>query len=128
MSDADLRCLDPSCPDFGSPDFGEGTCPEDHAIRPDGPWRDGKLWVLDRKCKTCVFGPGNLMHLRPGRVNEMVEECVEHDKVFSCHKTLDGPRSVCRGLYDRHRREIVVLRWAAALEVLAFAEPPEDDL
>jgi hypothetical protein len=27
----DIRCQDPTCPDFGDPDFGEGTCPAEHA-------------------------------------------------------------------------------------------------
>lgn len=27
----ELRCLEPTCPDFGDPDFGEGTCPAERA-------------------------------------------------------------------------------------------------
>jgi hypothetical protein len=29
-----LRCMEPTCPDFGSRDFGEGTCPQEHAVPP----------------------------------------------------------------------------------------------
>jgi hypothetical protein len=28
------RCMEPTCPDFGSYDFGEGTCPSEHASAP----------------------------------------------------------------------------------------------
>jgi hypothetical protein len=28
------RCMEPTCPDFGSYDFGEGTCPAEHAYPP----------------------------------------------------------------------------------------------
>jgi hypothetical protein len=102
-------------------DVGEGweTAP------PVGPFRDGKLYVLDEKCSTCIFRPGNLMHLREGTVEEMVQGCIEENTVIPCHQTLDGPRAVCRGLYDVHRREIVVLRMAAAFDRFAFEPPPE---
>jgi hypothetical protein len=29
-----LRCMEPTCPDFGSRNFGEGTCPTEHAVPP----------------------------------------------------------------------------------------------
>lgn len=92
----------------------------------DGPWRDGHLWVLTQKCDTCIFRPGNVMRLRPDRVENMVKECVEKDTVIPCHQTLDGPRSICRGLFDVHRGEIVTLRLAAALGVLAFEDLPKE--
>lgn len=92
----------------------------------DGPFRDGKIWVLTSKCGTCIFRPGNKMHLQDGRVADMVRACVDENRVIPCHKTLDGPRSVCRGLYDLHRGDIFALRLAAAMNVLAFDEPPEE--
>lgn len=30
----DPRCMEPTCPDFGSYDFAEGTCPQEHAVPP----------------------------------------------------------------------------------------------
>ena len=90
----------------------------------DGPWRDGRLWVLNRKCDTCVFRPGNLLQLLPGSLDGMVADCIEQDTVIPCHETLDGPRSVCRGLYDVHRADIVILRLAGFLGVFAFDDPP----
>lgn len=28
------RCMEPTCPDFGSYDFGEAACPQEHAVPP----------------------------------------------------------------------------------------------
>lgn len=93
--------------------------------KPDGPWRGGKLWVLTRKCATCIFRPGNLMQLAPGRVDEMVAGCKQTNSVIPCHSTLDGPRSICRGLFDAHYRDIGILQIADRLGVLAYTDPPE---
>jgi hypothetical protein len=98
---------------------------QDDEPPPNGPFRDGKLWVLDGKCPTCVFRPGNKMYLREGRLDQMVATCIDDNTVIPCHETLDGPRSVCRGLYDVHRQEIVILRMAAAFGIFAFDPPPE---
>jgi hypothetical protein len=98
---------------------------DDDEPAPHGPFRDGNLYVLTEKCSTCIFRPGNLMHLREGRLEQMVKTCLDADTVIPCHQTLDGPRSICRGLYDVHRRDITVMRMAAALNVFAYDEPPE---
>lgn len=103
------------------------VCDDDEEPTPIGPFRDGQLWVLSRKCSTCIFRPGNLMHLRAGRVDGMVQDCLDEDTVIPCHQTLDGPRSICRGLYDKHRRDITVMRMAAAMKVFAFDDPPEHE-
>lgn len=68
-------------------------------------YRDGVIHVQARMCKTCIFRPGNLMHLDPGRVEAMVEdeECGD-DGCIPCHQHLDGPgQAVCRGFFDKHR-------------------------
>ncbi len=98
--------------------------PDEDEPPPNGPWRDGALWVLDGKCKTCIFRPGNLMKLAPGRVESMVEACVRENTIIPCHKTLDGPRSVCRGLYDVHYGKIAVLQVADRLGLIKFDSPP----
>lgn len=92
----------------------------------NGPWREDKLWVLDAKCTTCIFRPGNKMHLREDRVATMVAACIAENTIIPCHQTLDGPRSVCRGLWDVHRDEIPILRLAEAMDVLAFDSPPQE--
>ncbi len=73
--------------------------------------------VLAEQCATCIFRPGNPMHLRPGRVKEMVEACVRRDVHIPCHEhitptdqdpdadgcvQIDPNYPVCRGFYDRY--------------------------
>lgn len=90
---------------------------------PDGPFRSGSLQVLAAKCETCIFRPDNLMHLKDGRRDDMVRECLQQNTVIVCHETLDGPRSVCRGFYDVHRGDVMPIRLAIALDMLGFDNP-----
>ena len=66
------------------------------------PWRDDELHVMSARCGTCVFRPGNLMHLEPGRVRELVDDNLDADAALVCHKTLpygDHPEvgeAICR--------------------------------
>lgn len=64
------------------------------------PCRDGRVHVQHSQCSTCIFRPGNPMHLERGVVAHMVTTCEENGGVIPCHKTLDGLQSVCRGFYD----------------------------
>lgn len=74
--------------------------------RKAGPFYNGKVHVQSRMCDTCIFRPGNLMHLDPGRVEGMVEEATRRDSCIPCHQTIHTGRrnvqAVCRGFYDRH--------------------------
>lgn len=65
-------------------------------------YRDGYVHVCREMCTTCVFRPGNLMQLRPGRVRGMVDQAKAHETAIICHKTLDGDNAVCRGFFDHH--------------------------
>lgn len=59
--------------------------------------------VMAEKCPTCIFRPGNLMHLQPGRVREMVDEAKGKEGGIVCHATLDDKKhAVCRGFFDKH--------------------------
>ena len=79
---------------------------------------------MSSKCSTCVFRPGNLMHLNEGRIEEMVSHSLENDTVFACHQTLYGQddrgEAVCRGLFDVHHADITPLRIADALGMITF--------
>lgn len=70
-------------------------------------YRNGKVHVQRAMCNTCIFRPGNLMHLAPGRVEEMVEEAVRDEGCIPCHKNIhgDGGEAVCRGFFDNHRTQ-----------------------
>jgi hypothetical protein len=62
---------------------------------------DGKVHVLAERCSTCIFKPGNLMSLQPGRVRDMIEACRRDEGTIPCHKTLDEEaQAVCRGFYE----------------------------
>lgn len=57
--------------------------------------------VMAERCSTCIFRPGNLMHLQPGRVKEMVAKVRATEGCIPCHKTLgDEKQAVCRGQFD----------------------------
>jgi hypothetical protein len=122
----DLVCNDGLCGNFGQPADPQ-TCDRSHFRPANGPWRDGRLWVLTDKCGTCIFRPGNLMHLAPGDRDRMVDACIERQSPIVCHQTLDGPRSVCRGFYDLHRQDIVPLVLAEAMNLIEFDLPPAED-
>jgi hypothetical protein len=65
---------------------------------------DGQVvHVMERKCSTCIYRPGNLMHLEPGRKDAMEAGAIKDEGVIPCHKTILGAReqqAVCRGFFD----------------------------
>jgi len=84
-------------------------------------YRDGKVHVCQDLCATCVFRPGNLMHLEPGRLADLVAQARAHESAIICHSTLaeDGvDNAVCRGFYDRHPTQ--PLQIAQRLGLVAF--------
>lgn len=85
---------------------------------PTDVYRDGKLHVQSRMCDTCIFRPGNLMHLREGRVEDMVASCLEQQGTIPCHKNI-GPgaegQAICKGFFDRYKHEVSLLSVAERL-------------
>jgi hypothetical protein len=74
-------------------------------VRP-GPYdpATGRIHVLAAMCSTCIFRPGNLMALAPGRIAGMVREAERNQSAIPCHDTLyrdDVAPAVCRGFLDR---------------------------
>lgn len=95
---------------------------------PAGPFYDNQVHVLDRKCSTCIFRPGNLMHLAEGRVDDLVSRAVANEGSITCHDTIhrdDGVRpAVCRGFYDVHGMRVWLLRLAKRMKAIVFVDPP----
>jgi hypothetical protein len=65
-----------------------------------------RVRLMAQRCDTCIFRPGNLMHLEPGRVKGMVDACVANMGHVTCHDTLAHndkglPGAVCRG-WEQH--------------------------
>lgn len=87
-------------------------------------FRDGKVYVQARMCKTCIFRPGNLMSLHEGRVEGMVAEAGDTGCI-PCHQNLTGEgQAVCRGFYDKHRN--TPLQIAQRLGMVEEVQLPED--
>lgn len=76
----------------------------------------GTVRLMAAKCDTCIFRPGNLMHLRPGRVKDMVDTCLRNSGHVVCHKTLDEATdgAICRGFADAYPGVALALRVGAA--------------
>ena len=91
---------------------------------PRKPFRDEQVHIQAAKCSTCIFRPGNLMHLAPGRVDEMVAQCLDEDTAIVCHDTLDGDQALCRGFVDVYGREVLPVRLAYVMGVVCETPTP----
>lgn len=89
-------------------------------------FHNGRVHIMSDKCSTCIFRPGNLMHLQPGVVKTMVEESVAEGGGITCHKTIHGQReqeATCRGFYDAHADRVPALALAREMGVIAEVDP-----
>lgn len=85
---------------------------------------NGKVNVCVRKCDTCIFRPGNLMHLEPGRVEGMIERADRNESCIPCHHTLDqGQQAVCKGYFVRNSS--MSLRVARMMDLIRYVEPDD---
>jgi hypothetical protein len=83
--------------------------------------------VCREKCSTCIFRPGNLMHLHEGRLKQIVEQTREDDAGnIVCHQTLDQKQgAICRGFYDAYGEGSMILRLARMLDAIVEVDPGE---
>ena len=93
-------------------------------------FRDGKVHVQERKCSTCIYRPGNLMHLEPGRREQMERDSDAIEGAIPCHHHIHqgAPiEPVCRGYYDHAIGDgnHMMLRMATMARVIHFTN--EDD-
>jgi hypothetical protein len=82
--------------------------------------RDDRVHVMAHKCDTCIFRPGNLMHLHPGRKDQMLADAIRGQGVVPCHKTLGGGEAVCRGFFDVAKHEVSLLSVAERMDVITL--------
>lgn len=93
---------------------------------------DGHLRVrlLAEKCSTCIFRAGNKMDLHPGRVQQMVLECLARDSFVVCHSTLSGmsgaQNAICRGYYDGYKDRSRLLMDVE--HMMGFKQVPADEV
>lgn len=87
----------------------------------------GKTRLPRSECATCVFRPGNLMHLEPGRLRQMIHEARIQAGYIICHSTppyagINAEPAICRGFADRYttwQLQVIARLWGF-IEV----EPP----
>lgn len=92
------------------------------------------VWVQAEKCKTCVFWPGNRMHLSPGRLKEMVDKAVAEEGHITCHDTLlysyktRSRPAVCKGYFDHPdgNERSLALRTGRSLGTLTYQLPTKE--
>lgn len=80
------------------------------------------MHVLAERCASCIFRPGNLMRLEPGRLAEIVSEARAADSAIICHETAGADEAVCRGFADRW--QTTPLQVADRLGFLELVPPP----
>lgn len=88
--------------------------------------------LFSRKCDTCVFHPGNMMHLAPGRLLDLVESNQQHGAMLVCHKTTYGQHpeigeTMCRGYFDAYAEGSMVpqvMEWLFGPEWYEEVDPP----
>ncbi|MFC1418658.1 hypothetical protein [Streptacidiphilus cavernicola] len=92
-----------------------------------GPWG---VRVMSKKCTTCIYRPGNLMHLAPGRLAQITREAIDCEGQVVCHES-DGvtpgtgqPAAVCKGFEEHPQsRRSLALRMADALGWTVYVDP-----
>ena len=106
---------------------------DDEESQPQNAYGPGGLRVLTEKCGTCIFRPGNLMRLNPGRLRGMVDEALSGGGYITCHDTLTyganpdfGP-AVCRGFYDAHGERSNLIRIMDRLGGTVEVAPPQKE-
>jgi hypothetical protein len=89
-------------------------------------YRDGQVHVQARKCSTCIYRPGNLMHLDPGRRDGMEAGAIAQGGVIPCHQTIHkgGGEAVCRGFFDV-AKHLGLLHLAERMGRITWVEPEE---
>lgn len=65
-------------------------------------WRTGVVRQCADLCDTCIYRPGNLAHVAPGRVQEMTRAAIAAEGHVVCHATIGTPEpAICAG-FARH--------------------------
>lgn len=94
----------------------------------------GKVRLLSEQCSTCVGRPGNLMHLREGRLKDLIAQNTgPHCIGLVCHQTLsygDHPEhgnALCRWFHDIYGPLAGGARVLGRLTGFMEVPPPQED-
>lgn len=87
--------------------------------------------LMSEQCTTCVFRPGNLMHLSPGRLKELIGSNTGPEALgLVCHQTLsygahpETGAAFCRGFYDSYGHLANYIRIMERLGGFTEVDPP----
>jgi hypothetical protein len=99
------------------------TAPDVNVLGPDGPR------VCREMCTTCIFRPGNLMRLRPGRVKGMVRDALAGGGLIPRHSTYPSVTgeplgAICRGFFDKFGLKSNLIRIWGRLGGFVEVDPP----
>lgn len=89
-----------------------------------------KVRVLSEKCSTCIFWPGNRMHLSEGYLQDIIRGNVEVGSLLTCHQTLpygdfpDFGSAACRGFWESHGQNTVAGIMAKYIIGITEVDPP----
>jgi hypothetical protein len=93
-----------------------------------------KARVLNAQCATCIYRPGNLMRLSPGRLRQMTQDALrEGSQGIICHSTLpygDHPESgpaICGGFWELHGHRNNFLRVMGRIGGIVMTDPPGEE-
>jgi hypothetical protein len=90
-----------------------------------------KSRLLTRQCQTCIFRPGNPMHLAEGQLRDIVTHALADERFVICHDTLPYGQypharpAICRGFFDRY--STTALTVIALMFGFLHVDPPGDD-
>lgn len=92
------------------------------------------VWVQAEKCNTCIFWPGNRMHLREGVLQDLVREAVADRSHIPCHDTLLYGRrtrlrpAMCRGYHDHPQgnEASMALALGRSLATIRYQQPTKE--
>lgn len=92
------------------------------------------IHVMADRCATCVFRPGNLMHLSPGRLAQMVTDSVAAQSHITCHDTLLYAQptrlrpAICKGFRDHPdgNERSLALRTGRSLGTIHYQHVPKE--
>jgi hypothetical protein len=86
--------------------------------RPLRTFDDAGVHVMAERCASCIFRPGNLMHLRAGRMADLTQQTDAADTNVICRQTLDRPvGAFCAGSVERRAGQAVRMAYRLSMIV-----------
>jgi hypothetical protein len=94
----------------------------------------GLCRLLSEQCSTCIGRPGDLMHLRPGRLKTLIAQNTGDGTMgLVCHQTLeygdhpDFGNALCRWFYDTYGHLTNGIRVMERIGGFTEVDPPKGE-